>query len=311
MPSIPTSSQFLTSAEKTAAIVPGWPGPASITPESSGPASTGPGSGGPASTGLRPPGPASAASAVRQAPGGTQSTQRLLTLLDQFSTERPTHTVEGLSEAIGVPRSTVYRLVSLLKAYELLEQAGESKYQLGPKAIMMGYVARSTVDLADVWRPGLEQLAGESRETALVLRRIGDAAVCVDRVECDHPVRLSFDVGKAMPLHTGAGAKVLLSGSPAELRDRYLEAAVPPGQRARLRAELESIAVRGWGESHAEVDPGIWAVAAPILADRDGRCLAISVAVPEYRLEAGRREELIGQTRDIAAALQAKLSHYV
>ena len=80
--------------------------------------------------------------------------------------------------------------------------------QLGPKAIMMGYVARSTVDLADIWRPGLEQLAGASRETALVMRRIGDAAVCVDRVECDHPVRLSFDVGKAMPLHTGAGAKV-------------------------------------------------------------------------------------------------------
>ena len=257
------------------------------------------------------PGPASAVPAGRPAPGGTQSTQRLLTLLDQFSTERPTHTVEGLSEAIGVPRSTVYRLVSLLKAYELLEQAGESKYQLGPKAIMMGYVARSTVDLADVWRPGLAQLAGASRETALVLRRIGDAAVCIDRIECDHPVRLSFDVGKAMPLHTGAGAKVLLSGSPAGLRDRYIEAAVPPEQRARLRAELDSIAVRGWGESHAEVDHGIWAVAAPILADRDGRCLALSVAVPEYRLEAGRREELIGQARDIAAALRARLSHYV
>ncbi len=281
MPRFQTSGQFLASNEKIATIAPGVAGPASTAP------------------------------AGRPAPGGTQSTQRLLTLLDQFSTERPTHTVEGLSEAIGVPRSTVYRLVSLLKAYELLEQAGESKYQLGPKAIMMGYVARSTVDLADVWRPGLEKLAGASRETALVLRRIGDAAVCIDRIECDHPVRLSFDVGKAMPLHTGAGAKVLLSGSPADLRDRYIEATVPPGQRARLRAELDSIALRGWGESHAEVDPGIWAVAAPILADRDGRCLALSVAVPEYRLEAGRREELIGQTRDIAAGLRAKLSHYV
>ena len=305
MPSIPTSSKFLASTEKSVVTSSGPPGPVSID---NGPPGADPGLAGRV---LRPPKLAGTAPAARQAPDGTQSTQRLLTLLDQFSTERPTHTVEGLSEAIGVPRSTVYRLVSLLKAYELLEQAGESKYQLGPKAIMMGYVARSTVDLADVWRPGLEQLAGESRETALVLRRIGDAAVCVDRVECDHPVRLSFDVGKAMPLHTGAGAKVLLSGSPAELRDRYLETAVPPGQRARLRAELESIAVRGWGESHAEVDPGIWAVAAPILADRDGRCLAISVAVPEYRLKAGRREELIGQTRDIAAALQAKLSHYV
>jgi DNA-binding IclR family transcriptional regulator len=311
MPSIPTSSQFLTSTEKPATTAREWPGPGRTAPASPGPASTVPVSPGPASTAPASPRPGRTGPAVRQAPGGTQSTQRLLTLLDQFSTERPTHTVEGLSEAIGVPRSTVYRLVSLLKAYELLEQAGESKYQLGPKAIMMGYVARSTVDLADVWRPALEQLAGTSRETALVLRRIGDAAVCVDRVECDHPVRLSFDVGKAMPLHTGAGAKVLLAGSPADLRDRYIEAAVPLEHRARLRAELESITVRGWGESHAEVDPGIWAVAAPILADRDGRCLAISVAVPEYRLEAGRREELIGQTRDIAAALQAKLSHYV
>jgi DNA-binding IclR family transcriptional regulator len=248
--------------------------------------------------------------AGRQAPGGTQSTQRLLALLDQFTTERPTHTVEGLSEAIGVPRSTVYRLVSLLKAHELLEQAGDSRYQLGPKAIMMGYVARSTVDLADIWRPGLERLAAATSETSLVLRRIGDAAVCVDRVECDHPVRLSFDVGKAMPLHTGAGAKVLLSAAPAEARERYIEAAVPPDQQQRLRAELDTIAIRGWGESYAEVDPGIWAVAAPILADRDGRCLAISVAVPEYRLEAGRREQLIEQTRQVAAALHTKLAHY-
>ena len=295
MPSIPTSSKFLASTGRSVATASGAPGPVNAAPAPPGTV--------PVSAGAAP--------AARQAPGGTQSTQRLLTLLDQFSTERPAHTVEGLSEAIAVPRSTVYRLVSLLKAYELLEQAGESKYQLGPKAIMMGYVARSTVDLADIWRPGLEQLAGASRETALVLRRIGDAAVCIDRVECDHPVRLSFDVGKAMPLHTGAGAKVLLAGSPAELRDRYVEAAVPPEHRGRLLAELESIAVRGWGESHAEVDPGIWAVAAPILADRDGRCLAISVAVPEYRLEAGRREQLIGQTRDVAATLRAKLSHYV
>ncbi len=234
----------------------------------------------------------------------------MLALLDQFSTERPAHTVEGLSEAIGVPRSTVYRLVSLLKAYELLEVAGDSRYQLGPKAIMLGYVARSTVELADIWRPGLERLAAAARETALVLRRIGDAAVCVDRVECDHPVRLSFEVGKAMPLHTGAGAKVLLACAAAEARERYIAAAVPPGQHARLRAELETIAIRGWGESYAEVDPGIWAVAAPILQDREGRCLAISVAVPEYRLEPGRREELIDETRQAGAALRDKLSHY-
>jgi DNA-binding IclR family transcriptional regulator len=162
---------------------------------------------------------------------------------------------------------------------------------------MMGYAARSTVDLADIWRPGLERLARPSRETALVLRRIGTAAVCVDQVECEHPVRLSFEVGKAMPLHAGAGAKVLLAGSPAEMRERYLDQVVPPGQRDGLRAQLARISAQGWAESRGEADPGIWAVAALILRDRDGRCLAISVAMPDYRLEPGRREEVIEQTR--------------
>jgi DNA-binding IclR family transcriptional regulator len=243
-------------------------------------------------------------------PGGTQSGQRLLTVLDQFTAERPTHTVEQLSQAVGVPRSTVYRLIGLLRAHGLVEQAGDGRYRLGPKAIMIGYVARSTVDLADLWRPGLLELAAVSRETVLVLRRIEDSAVCVDRIDCDHPIRLSFDVGRAMPLHTGAGAKVLLATSPGPVRDRYLERAVPAGLRAGLRADLDAIAARQWGESRAEVDPGIWAVGAPILADRDGRCLAISVAVPEYRLEAGRREELIALAQAAAADLRARLSQY-
>ena len=175
---------------------------------------------------------------------------------------------------------------------------------------MMGYIARSTVDLADLWRPGLKRLAAASRETALVLRRIEDSAVCIDRIDCDHPVRLSFEVGRAMPLHTGAAAKVLLAGSGAEIRDRYIERMVPSAQRARLREELNRITTQQWGESRAEVDPGIWAVGAPILLDRDGRCLAISVAVPEYRLETGRRDELINLTREVAAELRASLSHY-
>lgn len=254
----------------------------------------------------RPPGPRPTAAS----PDGTQSTTRLLELLDRFTADAPAHSVEELSRATGVPRSTVYRLVGLLKAHELVEQAGEGRYQLGPRAIMMGFIARSTVDLADVWRPGLGELAGLSRETILVLRRIGDAAVCVDRVECDHPVRLSFEIGRAMPLHTGAGAKVLLANAPPEFQQRYLASAVPAGQRAGLRAELARIESDGFGESRAEVDPGIWAVAAPVLVDRDGRCLALSVAVPDYRLEPGRRELLIDQTTEIAARVRKALALY-
>jgi DNA-binding IclR family transcriptional regulator len=142
-----------------------------------------------------------------------------------------------------------------------------------------------------------------------VLRRIGDSAVCVDRVECDHPVRLSFEVGKAMPLHTGAGAKVLLAYSTAEYRERYISTLVPSGQRQALRAELGQIVAQGWGESQAEVDPGIWATAASVMAEREGRSLAISVALPDYRLTPGRQEELRSATLRAASELRDRLAH--
>lgn len=246
---------------------------------------------------------------VERAAASTQSVQRVLLLLDQFTAEQPTHTVDQLSRLSGVPRSTVYRLLALLRAHELVEQAGENRYQLGPRAITMGYVARSMTGVADIWHPALAALADATSETALVMRRVGNSAVCVDRVECEHPVRLSFEVGRSMPLHAGAGAKVILAYSADDLRERYIEQVVPAPARSRLRAELARIRDQGWADSSAEVDLGIWAVAAPVSGGPD-RLHAISVALPEYRLDPGRRESLLSAILDAAAELREKLAYY-
>jgi DNA-binding IclR family transcriptional regulator len=174
----------------------------------------------------------------------------------------------------------------------------------------MGYVARSQVDTADLWRAALGSLTAKTSETSLVLRRIGDAAVCVERAESDHPVRLSFEIGRAMPLHTGAGAKVLLAHSPAELQENYVDGAVVSARRQALRDELARIRSRGYGESSGEVDPGIWAVAAPVLAEGHGQHLAISVALPQYRLDRARRIVLRDATLEAAAELRRRLAAF-
>lgn len=255
----------------------------------------------------QPAEPGSTSAAAQPSAGGSQSVRRILLLLDQFTVEKPTHTVDQLSQAMNVPLSTVYRLIKLLKTYDMVEQSIDGRYQLGPRAITMGYVARSKTELADLWIPALRSLTAQTGETSLILRRVGDAAVCVDRVESDHPIRLSFEVGRIMPLHTGAGAKVLLANSPDDVIEHYL-AQMPRGlSRRQLRDELALIRRRGWGESTAEVDPGIWAVAAPILIDRSGRCVVLSLALPDYRLEPGRRELLLAATLDAAGKLRSKL----
>lgn len=242
---------------------------------------------------------------------GSKSARRLLEILSLFSVDHPVRSIDDLAAGTRVPRSTVYRFVGLLREYGLLEPAGEGAYQLGPQAITMGYVARSLVNMADLWRPALDTLVATTNETALVVRRIGNFAVCVDRMESDHPVRLSFEIGRTMPLHQGAAAKVLLAFSPETFRHRYVTEIVPGGMRSRLRAELSAIVDAGFGESAAEVDPGIWATAAPLGTAGADPPLALSVAIPDYRLDDERRHQVRAAVCDAAQALGRKLHPYV
>jgi len=249
-------------------------------------------------------------SRVGRAPG-SQSARRLLEILSLFTGDHPVNSIDALAAGAGVPRSSVYRFVGLLREYGLVEADGSGSYHLGPQAITMGYVARSLVNMADLWRPVLDRLVAATNETALVLRRVGNFAVCVDRMESEQPVRLSFEVGRTMPLHQGAGAKVLLAFSPEGFRRRYLDDLVARPSRAGLRAELDVIVASGLGESAGEVDPGIWAVAAPLGEAGADPPLALSVAVPDYRLDDERRRQVRSAVSEAAHHLRQQMHPYV
>lgn len=241
---------------------------------------------------------------------GSQSARRLLDILALFNTDQPVHSIDDLAAGAGVPRSTVYRFVALLREYDLLEPVGDGDYQLGPRAVTMGYVARSAVDLAHLWRPVLEHLVSETNETAHILRRVGNFAVCVDQMESAHPVRPSFEIGRTTPLHQRAAAKVLLAFSSDGFRRRYLADVVPAPARQPLQEELARIVDAGFGESEAEVDPGIWATAAPLCAVGGDPPLVLSLAVPDYRLDDARRAQLRILACDAASSLRHLMRPY-
>ena len=54
-------------------------------------------------------------------------------------------------------------------------------------------------------------------------------AMCVALAEANHPIRLSFEVGRPMPLHGGAAAEILAAG-----------AAAPPGLECAVAAASPS-----------------------------------------------------------------------
>jgi DNA-binding IclR family transcriptional regulator len=245
---------------------------------------------------------------------GAESGRRLLATLTAFTPERPTPTVAELAETVGVPASTAYRYVALLREVGLVEPAGEGNYRLADRVVTLAAAARAAGDgLAERAADELRVLRDAVGETVLIARRAGTTAYCIAREESAHPVRLQFAVGQAMPLHSGSAARVLLAAMPRLDRTRYVDDALPtlPTDRHALLADdaLDTVNTAGFTESYEEVDTGIWGAAAAITRGPHGPVVAaLGTAGPLFRLPEDRRATIVSSVREAARRLSAMLA---
>lgn len=242
---------------------------------------------------------------------GVESARKALQLLLCFDAARPRAGVPELAKAAGLPLSSAYRHLALLREVGLVEEDGGGLYRVTPRIHGLARAADQASPLVAAARPFLQRLAGETGSTAVLFRLLGDVCVAVDAVEPRKPVHLSGVSGRSFPLHRGAPSKLLFASLPATVRNAYLERIerADPAERAQRRAreaELALIRRRGWAESHGEVDAGMWAVAAPVVQKR--RVIAsLWLAVADKRLDAARRAALRDATCAAAAALSRRL----
>jgi DNA-binding IclR family transcriptional regulator len=245
---------------------------------------------------------------------GAETARKVLGLLDHFDVDRPSATVRELAEAAGLPLPTAHRYVALLRELGMLEERGRSSYQLGWRVLDLARVAETTAGLLQVAMPVLRELVEAADETAVLLRLAGAEMECVGQVESEHVMRLSFRPGQRLSLTRGASARVLLGGLAPRERSALLDRiaardAAFRERRERFEREVQDAQRRGWAESFEEIDPGMWAVAAPV--HDDGRVVAsLAVAGPTSRLADdahGRIEQLVtGAAARLSAALSAR-----
>jgi DNA-binding IclR family transcriptional regulator len=245
---------------------------------------------------------------------GAESGRRLLAALLSFTPERPTPTVADLADAVGVPTSTAYRYLALLRETGLVEAAGDGGYRLTDRVTALSRAAAAARDdILTTATPRLRELREAIDETVLLARRGGDFAYCIAREESSHPVRLQFAVGQAMPLHSGSVARVLLAAMPVSDRLNYLRQHKADGalRNAELLTEaaLAQVQHAGWTESYEEVDTGIWGVAAAVTRGIGGEVIAaLGTAGPIARIDDERRTHAIEQVRTTAARISAELT---
>jgi DNA-binding IclR family transcriptional regulator len=241
---------------------------------------------------------------------GVDSARRVLQILLQFSQNKPELTVEEILDVHGISLPSAYRYISLLREMYLIEERGKGSFVLSPEILQLAQAAERTLDYRLEAQPVLDRLTAETGETALYLRQLNDAAVCLAISESDHTISISFQPGHVMPLHAGAGAKLLLAGSSASRRNQYLDRLQPPlepADRKHLEAELANLREAGFSISEGEVDDGLWACAAAVRA-RGQLVGVLSVVAPAYRVDEEKRLSIGSTVRREAAELEKVLA---
>jgi DNA-binding IclR family transcriptional regulator len=238
--------------------------------------------------------------------------RKILRALFAFSVEQPRHSAESLSEYLGAPLSSTYRYIGILRDANIIDEDGRGTFVLAPRVIGLAQAARAGTDLASVARPHMQRIAADVGETVILLRRSGDRAVCIERAEASSHLRLSFEVGTALPLHRGAGPKLLLANeSPAEIEQTLGEIAHRDPNfstsNTSFMRELKIIRARGWSESRAEITSHVYAVAAGIVTST-GIIAAISFVAPAFRTPKTREAILREQLTNAATAINRDLA---
>jgi DNA-binding IclR family transcriptional regulator len=209
----------------------------------------------------------------------------------------------AIARSLGLPKSSVHRLLAALARRGLVEQDAEGRYRLGIALVALGLGMLEHEPVVVAARPVLEIEAKALGETLfLTAAREGEITV-LDKVEGPGFLRAAPRIGEQVPLHATAVGRLHLAFAPdlIELPEGPLRS-FTPRTRTQRAAVLEEVALarrRGWAENREEWIPGLVVVAAPVLAG--GRLVAtVALAAPSVRL-AARQSRPVAQRLVVVA----------
>ena len=233
---------------------------------------------------------------------------RALLVLNAFKVgDRPLGNAE-LAERTQLTKPTVSRLTYTLARCGFLSFNPRFRvYELGPSAIALGNVALASVDVRQLAKPLMRELALQANFNVGLGTLERELMVYTDACEGEGLVGIRLFAGSHIPVLTSAMGRAYLAGIDAASRDALLASLRPKyGDEwtvlmkgvKRAMADFEK---HGFCVSAGEWQKDIHGVAAPILSPAGGTVYAVNLGGPAYLLpEVQLREELGPRVADLA-----------
>jgi DNA-binding IclR family transcriptional regulator len=236
--------------------------------------------------------------------------ERVLFVLATLAKLERSVSMTDLVAATGLPQSTLYRQLALLKRWGFVID-NNNEYSPGPMCLPLAWGFDQSSFLIQAAHTELKALAKASGESIGLLVTVKNQAVCLDMIESLQPLRCSFVKGRSLPLSKGASAKALLAfmGTPqraAALEWLCREQITGPQESADLEAELDRIRAQGYAITDSEVDVGVWGISAPIFQQARHAAAVVSLMAPNTRIN-NRTQSFIDMTVRVASRISSRL----
>jgi len=232
----------------------------------------------------------------------SQTLSRGLKLLDLIASGREGVAVRELAAAMALPKSIVQRLLySLEQEGYLGRHPSQVGYQLTLKVWSLGCSAVRRVDVREVARPSLEELAAETDETVKIGMLDGADVVYVDSISSPQIVRAFLPIGGRAPAASVATGRAILAFVP--------ETRSSADRPAALEREFEQTRKRGYAINRGEWEADVAALAAPIFDAHGSAVASIGAILPLSRLTAEKATQLARLITTAAAEVSGRMGH--
>jgi DNA-binding IclR family transcriptional regulator len=237
--------------------------------------------------------------AQREDPDFVTSVARAFAILRCYKRGERALGNKELALRTGMPRSTIARLTHTLTELGYLERLGGiEKYALGIAVVGFGQTYLGALDLRQLARPLMQELADDVKATVALAARSGDSMVFLELAHGNPTFALGVAVGERVPRGTSALGRACMAGLPVAQRERRLE------ELSRtVRTQDWPATLRGFREAFADYErhgfcfslgdwnKDVFGVSVPLADTEPQRMMAFSCSMPA---RSTTREQLIG-----------------
>ena len=152
---------------------------------------------------------------------------------------------QELAERCGLPKSTVSRLtMTLTRLGYLIQTPDTGRYRLGMATLSLGSAMLSRLDLRQVARPLMQELAAFSGASVSLGARDRLSMIYIEHCRGPAALTLSMDVGARIPLATSAIGRACL-------------AVIDERQRAEIMGEVQANDQAAWPKVRVGIERAV------------------------------------------------------